>query len=42
MKKFILGLLVGIVLATTGVSGVTRILDKGIDTVKTHTQELSK
>jgi hypothetical protein len=30
------------VVATVGVSGIARIFDKGIETVKTHSQELAK
>ena len=42
MKQFILGTIFGLVLATVGFSGIARMLDKGVETVKTHSQELSK
>ena len=42
MRNFVIGVVVGIVIATVGFSGVTRILDKGIDTVKSHSQELAE
>lgn len=42
MKAFILGTIFGLVLATVGFSGVARILDKGVDSVKTHSQEMAK
>ncbi len=42
MKAFILGTIFGLVLATVGFSGLARILDKGVDTVKTHSQEMAK
>ena len=42
MKQFILGTIFGLVLATVGFSGIARMLDKGIETVKTQSQELSK
>jgi len=42
MKAFILGTVFGLVLATVGVSGIVRMFDKGVDTVKTHSQEMAK
>ena len=42
MKSFILGTVFGLVLATVGFSGIARIMDKGVDTVKTHSQEMAK
>jgi hypothetical protein len=42
MKAFILGTIFGLVLATVGFSGIARILDRGVDTVKTHSQEMAK
>jgi len=42
MKGFILGTVFGLVLATVGFSGIARIMDKGVDTVKTHSQEMAK
>ena len=42
MKAFILGTVFGLVLATVGFSGIAKIMDKGVDTVKTHSQELAK
>jgi len=42
MKAFILGTVFGLVLATVGFGGIARILDKGVDTVKTHSQEMAK
>lgn len=42
MKAFILGTIFGLVLATVGFSGIARIMDKGIDTVKTQSQEMAK
>jgi len=42
MKGFILGTVFGLVLATVGFGGIANMLDKGIDTVKTHSQELAK
>jgi hypothetical protein len=42
MKAFIAGTVFGLVLATVGFAGIARIMDKGVDTVKTHSQELAK
>lgn len=42
MKMFVFGAIFGLVLATVGFGGVARMLDKGIDTVKTQSQELAK
>lgn len=42
MKAFIAGTVFGLVLATVGFSGIARMLDKGVDKVKTESVELSK
>jgi hypothetical protein len=42
MKAFIAGTVFGLVLATVGFSGIARMLDRGVDTVKTQSQELAK
>ena len=42
MKAFILGTIFGLILATVGFSGIAKMLDKGVDTVKTQSQELAK
>jgi hypothetical protein len=42
MKAFIVGTIFGLVLATVGFSGIARIFDKGVDTIKTQSQEMSK
>jgi hypothetical protein len=42
MKEFIAGTVFGLILATVGFSGIARMLDKGVDTVKTQSQELAK
>ena len=42
MKMFLLGTVFGLVLATVGFGGMARMLDKGIDTVKTQSQEMAK
>lgn len=42
MKAFIAGTIFGLVLATVGLSGIVKMFDKGVDTVKTQSQELAK
>lgn len=42
MKLFIAGTIFGLILATVGFGGITRILDKGVDTIKTHSQEIAR
>lgn len=42
MKGFIAGTIFGLVLATVGFGGIAKMLDKGVDTVKTQSQEMAK
>lgn len=42
MSKFILGFVAGIVVCTVGFGGIARILDRGVETVKSQSQELAK
>jgi hypothetical protein len=42
MKGFIFGTIFGLVLATVGFTGIAKMLDKGVETVKTQSVELSK
>ena len=42
MKAFIAGTVFGLVLATVGFSGFAKMLDRGVDTVKTQSTELAK
>lgn len=42
MKAFILGTIFGLILATVGFSGLARILDKGVNSVKEKSVEMSK
>ena len=42
MRNFVIGTVFGLILATVGFSGIARMLDKGVDTVKTHSQEMAK
>lgn len=40
--QFLIGIIVGIVIATAGFSGIAKMLDKGVDALKSSTQELTK
>ena len=42
MKGYVIAFTLGLIVATVGLSGIARIFDKGIETVKTHSQELAK
>lgn len=42
MIKFICGTIFGLILGTVGFSGIARIVDKGVDTIKTQSQEIAK
>jgi hypothetical protein len=42
MKMFIIGTVFGIFVSSVGVSGIAHVLDKGVETVKTQSQELAK
>jgi hypothetical protein len=42
MKGLVIAFILGIVVDQVGVSGVARIFDKGISTIKTQSQELAK
>ena len=42
MKAFIAGTIFGLVLATVGFGGITRMLDNGVESIKSQSQELSQ
>jgi hypothetical protein len=42
MKAFIAGTIFGLILATVGFSGIARMLDRGVDTVKEKSVEMSR
>lgn len=42
MKMFVAGTVFGLVLATVGFSGIARMLDRGVDTIKSTSQDLSQ
>jgi len=42
MTKIFIGFILGLVVAAVGFSGIARMLDKGVDQIKTQSQELAK
>ncbi len=42
MKTFIAGFIVGIIVSTVGFSGIFKMLDKSVDSLKTQSHKLSK
>jgi hypothetical protein len=42
MRNFLIGLVTGIVLASIGFSGLFRVLDKSVDTVKEQSARLAR
>ena len=42
MKNFVFGTIFGIIISTVGFSGISKMLDKGLDKVKETSQELAK
>ena len=42
MKGIFIGFILGVIVATVGFGGVARILDRGVETVKSQSQEYSK
>ena len=42
MTKFIAGVVFGLILATVGFSGIAKILDHGVTTVKEKSVEMAK
>jgi hypothetical protein len=42
MTKFLVGIVVGITISTVGVSGIARMVEKGVNTTKSIVQETAK
>lgn len=42
MRNFIFGTIFGIMIATVGFTGIARMLDNGVNKVKTESKELAK
>jgi hypothetical protein len=39
MRGILIGFILGVIVATVGFGGVARILDRGVESVKSHSQE---
>lgn len=42
MTKMLIGFILGVIVSTIGFGGVARLLDRGVDTVKTQAQDLAR
>ena len=42
MTKIAIGFVLGVIVATIGFGGVARLLDRGVETVKTQAQQFSQ
>jgi hypothetical protein len=40
--RFVVGFILGLVVASVGFSGIARMLDRGVQTIQTQSQELAK
>lgn len=42
MIRVLIGFILGLVVATVGFGGVAKMLDRGVDQIKTQSQEMAK
>lgn len=42
MTKLVIGVVIGIVIATVGFSGIARLLDRGVQTIQEQSKELAR
>lgn len=42
MRNLVIGFVLGLIVATVGFGGVARLLDRGVETIKTQSQELAR
>ena len=42
MTKILIGIVIGIVIATVGITGIFRVLDKSIQVIQTQSKELAQ
>ena len=42
MRNLMVGFVLGIVVATVGFGGIARIMDNGVNAVKSHSKELAQ
>jgi capsular polysaccharide biosynthesis protein len=42
MRNLIIGFVLGLIVASVGFSGIARIMDRGVETIKTQSKELAQ
>ena len=42
MRNLIIGFVLGLIVATVGFSGIARIMDRGVETIKNQSKELAQ
>lgn len=42
MSKLVIGIIIGIVIATVGFTGIARLLDRGVQTIQQTSKELAQ
>lgn len=42
MRNLVIGFVLGLVVATVGFGGIARIMDRGIESIKTQSKELAQ
>lgn len=42
MTRFVLGFVVGLIVASVGFGGIARILDRGVQEIQTQSKELAR
>lgn len=42
MRNLLIGFILGLIVATIGFGGVARLLDRGVETIKTQSRELAQ
>lgn len=40
--RIVIGFILGLIVATVGFSGIAKMLDRGVEQIKTQSQELAK
>jgi len=42
MRNLVIGFVLGLIVATVGFSGIARIMDRGVETIKSQSKELAQ
>lgn len=42
MRNILIGFVLGLIVATVGFGGIARIMDRGVETIKTNATELAQ